>query len=233
MRNTLINTAITKKAALSLAIMVSLCLIFAVSCGSNAQAPSGALPILKVGDTWTMRASVYGTEFTEVATVTGEQVYNGIDCYTVTRQLSIQGDSTTYTTTSAVDKTTLDRIGFELTNSINGTAYPETVNNSYTYSVKPYPLSVGKTWAVTGNTTVLGGGVQNQTWTERGSFKIEKVESITVPAGTFKCFKIMHYDSNNSLVGIKWVTDVTGVSAVKEIDFTGTTSELTSYSLAK
>jgi hypothetical protein len=133
----------------------------------------------------------------------------------------------------AFDKTTLDPIGSEITNPINGAAYPETVNNSYTYSVKPYPLSVGKAWAVTQNTTVLGGGVQNQTWTERCTIKVEKVESITAPAGTFQCFKIVQYDSNNSVVHIRWVTNVTGISAVKEINFAGTTSELVSYSLVK
>jgi hypothetical protein len=237
MRNTLINTAITRKAALSLAILVSFCLMFAVSCGSNTQPPSGALPILKVGDTWTMKSSYYEVEGTTVKTVAGEQVYNGIDCYTITRQLSIQGTSTIDTATIVVDKTTLYTIGFEFTNSINGTAYPETVNNSYTYSVKPYPLSVGKTWAVTINTTdtSLKPG-QNQTITEtyRYTYEVEKMESITVPAGKFQCFKIVQYDNNNSVVNTRWVTDVTGVSAAKEINnASGIITELISYSLSK
>ena len=240
MKNTLINTAITKKAALSLAILVSLCLMFAVSCSNNAQAPPGALPVLKVGDTWTMNASIYGVDGTIVDTVTGEQVYNGIDCYTVTTQISTQGTSTTTevtsTKTAAVDKTTLDTIGFEASGSMNGTAYTETGNKSYNYSVKPYPLSVGKTWTVTittASTSFTTG--QNQTIPEtyRYTYKVEKVESITVPAGTFQCFKIVQYDSSNSIVNTRWVTDVTGVSAVKEIYSVGVTSELASYSLSK
>ena len=134
-----------------------------------------------------------------------------------------------------VDKTTLDAIGIEYSNYINGTEYTGTWNETYNYSVKPYPLSVGKTWAVTENVTVTGGMVQNQTTTGtfRYTYEVKKVESITVPAGTFQCFKIVQYNSSNSVVYTRWVTDVTGVSAVKEIDSAGVTSELMSYSLSK
>ena len=236
----MINISITKKAVLSLATLVSFCLIFAVSC-NNGQAPSGALPTWKIGDTWTTRASLNGQDYcTNVDTMIGEQVFNGIDCYTVTTQISTQGTSTTTevtsTKTAAVDKTTLDTIGFEASGSMNGTAYTETGNKSYNYSVKPYPLSVGKTWTVTittASTSFTTG--QNQTIPEtyRYTYKVEKVESITVPAGTFQCFKIVQYDSSNSIVNTRWVTDVTGVSAVKEIYSVGVTSELASYSLSK
>jgi len=75
-----------KTAILSLALVLSLSLAFSVSCGSNGQPPSGELPILKVGDTWTWRTSVNGTDFTRVDTITGEQEFNGIDCYTGTSQ---------------------------------------------------------------------------------------------------------------------------------------------------
>lgn len=236
----LIRVSTVKKAVLSLAILVSFCLIFAVSCGNNTQAPSGALPILRVGDTWTMKASNLGVEYTIVDTVTGKQVYNGINCYIVTRQISTKGASTTMDiigpTIFMVDKTTLDIVGREIPTSRNGIIDTVIGNATYNYSIKPYPLNVGKTWTVTDNMTVLGGSAgQNQTTTQTYiyTYKVEAVESITVPAGTFQCLKIVQYDSNNSILNTRWVTDITGVSAVKIIDSLGMTSELTSYSLSK
>jgi len=241
MRNTLINTATTKKAALSLATLVSFCLMFTVSCGSNGQTPSGALPTWKVGDTWTMNGSFHNGEITIVDTVTGEQVFNGIDCYTVTTQENVTSMGDIFTGTETVDKTTLEDIGSEVSSSssmIDETPYTTTFNMSYNYSVKPYPLSVGKTWVTTVNTTIteLKMG-QNQTTIETDSYtrKVEKVESITVPAGTFQCFKILTYNSStNAVAATEWVTDVTGGHAVKGIyNQTMVTLELTSYSLSK
>ena len=78
--------------------------MFAASCGSSAQAPSGALPVLKVRDTWTERSSVNGSEITSVGTVIGEQVFNGIDCYIFERTIPQMG--ALYKKTCQVDKTT-------------------------------------------------------------------------------------------------------------------------------
>ena len=233
MRNTLISISVTKKAALFIAILVSLCLIFAVSCGG--QAPSGTLPAWKVGDSWTMRTMAYGVETTSFQTVTGEQVFNGIDCYTVEQTSTTNG--VTYTTTLAVDESTLQAIGAEISSSINGTVSTATVNMSYDYSVEPYPLSMGKTWAATINTTAASSLTgQNQTTTETDvyNYKVQKVESVTVPAGKFRCFKIMEYNSNNAILTTQWVTGVTGGLPVKSVNnVAGVTSELISYSLSK
>ena len=216
---------------------MSFSLIFTVSCRSNTQAPSGALPTWKVGDTWTTRSSGYdGIEVTSVETVTGEQVFNGIDCYT------IEGTSTsmgmTDTVTGAFDKTTLLLIESEISSSINGTANKWTQKVSCNYSVKPYPLSVGKTWTVTGNetyTSLMMGTNRTTTYPYTSIWKVEKVESITVPAGTFQCFKIVQYNSStNAVFATRWITDVTGGFPVKTIYMiSGQTSELISCSLSE
>jgi len=177
----------------------------------------------------------YGVETTSFQTVTGEQVFNGIDCYTVEQTSTTNG--VTYTTTLAVDESTLQAIGAEISGSINGTVSTATMNMSYDYSVEPYPLSVGKTWAATVTTTAASSLTeQNQTTTETEmyNYKVERVESITVPAGKFRCFKIMKYSNDNSILTTQWVTDVTGGLPVKEVDnVSGVTSELLSYSLSK
>jgi hypothetical protein len=222
MKNTLINTPSMKKAALSLAILLSFCLVFGVACGSNVQTPSGALPIWHTGDTWTTMGTMPGVEITSVVqTVTGEQVFNGIDCYTF-EQTSTGMPSMT----SLVDKTTFQPIEFKISSSV--TVF------SYDYSVKPYPLSVGKTWTVIINTTSTYLD-QTTTLTDSSIYEVEKVESITVPAGTFQCFKIVRYNSStNAVTNTRWVTDVTEGVPVKYIDnLHGATTELVSYSLSK
>ena len=177
----------------------------------------------------------YGVETTSFQTVTGEQVFNGIDCYTVEQTSTTNG--VTYTTTLAVDESTLQAVGAEISSSIDGTVSTATMNLSYDYSIEPYPLRVGKTWAATLNTTttVLTMG-QDQTTTETDmyNYKVEKAESVTVLAGKFRCFKIMKYSGDNSILTIQWVTGVTGGLPVKEVDkVSGVTSELISYSLSK
>ena len=147
-----------------------------------------------------------------------------------------------YKKTCQVDKTTMQNIGYkESLIYTNGTVYRnKTMNASYNYSVKPYPLSVGKTWTVTVNITTTGSlSEQKQTITETYSYiyKVEKVESIKVPAGTFQCFKIVtysYYSDTNLALYTEWVTDVSGGVDVKQIDNdSGITTELVSYSLSK
>lgn len=235
-----------KKALLSFALLTSFYLIFSVSCGSNLQAPSGALPTWKVGDSWTTnyainsdRANIHiESNSTIVQTVIGEQVINGIDCYRVNEQVSSSSidNIMIMTITIAIDKTTLEPIETESTYVFNGTYYFLTANSSYDYSEKPYPLSVGKTWTVTANITTTGlfWEEQPETSEDRYTYVVERVEDVTVPAGTFQCFKIVQYNSSNSIESIYWVTDETAIIVpVKAIDGTIATRELISYSLSK
>jgi len=228
-----------KKAIFSLAILVSLSLVFTISCVNNTQPPSGELPAWGIGDTWTTRDFAFGIEGITVQTVTGEQVYNGIDCYIINAQHTHYGTSTTPetvdTSTQAFDKTTLRIIGVTsaphwlATNSASFI-----MNTSINYSVKPYPLSIGKTWTTTENITYPI--EENQTPTENANYiyKVEGIESITVPAGTFNCFKIVIYNSKNDPIETQWVTDVTGGFPVKRIsNQIDLSMELTSYSLSE
>lgn len=221
-----------KKAILSLAILVSLSLVFPVSCGNNAQPPSGELPNWKVGDTWTTTPGPANeSTFTYVTTVTDEQVYSGINCYVTTTQSS----NDNMIQTSAVDKTTLEPISIRYTLSTNESIYMIR-NMSYNYSVKPYPLSVGKTWTVTVNRTMTSYHTDSPPYRDTYSYiyKVEKIESITVSAGTFQCFKIVQYDEENSIIASEWITDVTKGNPVEMINEDNIEIlELFSYSLSK
>jgi hypothetical protein len=244
------------KALLPIALLISFCIGLSTSCGNSVQAPSGDLPTWKAGDTWTIKSTLkwpYENESTSISvySVTGEQVYNGIDCYIVNRQVTTQGTSTTPesedTMTQAFDKTTLRVIGFESSANSSWYAWGGSTNCStiaeyisINYSVKPYPLSIGKAWTAIENETMTCllpipiGVTPIPTRNSSLIYKVEGIESITVPAGTFNCFKIVIYSSENEPLETEWVTDVTRGFPVKrisnQIDYT---VELTSYSLSE
>jgi len=215
----------------SVIIVALLLLMISVSCGSTGPAPSGELPTWHVGDTWTTKSVIFGYEDTFVYTVTGEQIYNGIDCYNVTAQTTMNGFTDTYI--QAYDKSTL---------SLRSVMGPTLITNTLcNYSVKKYPLSLGKTWTDIGTTTTFLSGGNQTTQTYNYTYKVESIERITVPAGTFHCFKVVWYDSNDSMIGTEWLTDVTRGVPVKQsvpisvgnVTSSQTTIEMTSYSFSK
>lgn len=228
---------------------MSLSLILSISCSDNTQPPSGELPILKVGDTWTTTTPPFigEADLISVSTITGEQVFNGIECYTLNRTCTYYPEAL-LTETLYIDKTSWYQIGREASLSGNGLTLTGTEIMTYNYSVQPYPLSIGKAWSFTVNITATGyladvdnySAGQNPTATRRYSYteKVERVESITGPAGTFQCFKIVQYDDNNTVLSTRWITDVTRGFPVKTIlaglnNTKDTTTELVSYSLSE
>lgn len=230
---------ISRVAALSIVILVSICLVFAVSCGGNGGSngsTEGALPVLKVGDTWTQKVTVDGEQHTFVTRVTGEEVFQGIDCYIV--ELSVTPPLFGASNLSAkIDKSTMNSLTENGSGQISGISYSMNMTLSYKYSSQPYPLSAGKTWVVTKNMTTIStymGKTETESETEIRTFEIEKVETITVPAGTFKCFKIIEYDETHSVVSTRWVADAVKHFEVKEIDSEPDMEfELTAYSVSK
>jgi hypothetical protein len=208
-----------------------------LSTNTSTKPPSGTLPVMHTGDTWTERVTANGSVFTSVTSITGQQVYNGIDSYVFQSTMTppLFGVSKI---TGWVDKTTLQGVGTKGNGSYNGQTFTLTTNDSYKYSAKPYPLSVGKTWTTTDNTTTTAFMMgQNNISIEINNYtyKVERMENVTVPAGTFNCFKIVKYNgTTNDVVETQWVTDVIGGYEVKDIDNqAGMTCELTSYSLSK
>jgi hypothetical protein len=58
-----------------------------------------------------------------------------------------------------------------------------------------FPLEVGKTWTTSYKLTVQA---NNQTSAFDATFKVEAYEDVTVPAGTFKVFRISYIDTRGS-----------------------------------
>jgi hypothetical protein len=112
----------------------------------------------------------------------------------------------------------------ELKSLING------IEDVYSYQPSDasyFPLEVGKQVTVTETDTetrMTGGHSETNTTTDTYTYSVEAVEEITVPAGTFKCFKVT--DGSSSV----WHSDKVK-NSVKEIDEDGTRWVLGYYSV--
>lgn len=80
-------------------------------------------------------------------------------------------------------------------------------------------------------TEISAGETKKETTTSVLTLRVEGREQITVPAGTFDCFKIVRYDEGGSALKTEWYSDRTKANA-KTIDHeSGYTEELVSYSV--
>jgi hypothetical protein len=229
-----LHMKISRVAALSIVVLVGVCLVFAISCGGDGG-KEGALPVIKAGDTWTQKVTVDGKQYTLISNMTGEEVFQGIDCYlfevSITPPLS--GVSKQY---GKLDKAKIDVVAFNQSRQLNGSALTSNMTMLYKYSNQPYPLSVGKTWVATGNFSTIYsymGQTHTENVTKVYTNEVEKMETITVAAGTFNCFKIVKYDASHSVLDTQWVAAATKHFEVKEIDNeSDAVYELTSYSVS-
>ena len=182
----------------------------------------GALPVLSGGDKWVMKITSGNNEFTATTEIIGDEVVDGKDCYISTISMA------PYSGKEWIDKTTLFPVKDE---SSKGTT-------TYSYQFEGdmlYPLQLKKECQVveTITTTVKASG-QSNTETNTYTYKVENIEQITVPAGTFKCFKIVMYDKDGKPVTTKWESDETKMYMVKGVDpENNVTTELVSYAVSK
>ena len=83
-------------------------------------------------------------------------------------------------------------------------------------------------------TVTMMGEIQKTTTTNTFMYKIEQIEDISVPAGTFRCFKSVKYNEDGKVYFIEWNAEDTKFYQVKTLDpETGDVVELVSYSVSK
>jgi hypothetical protein len=182
----------------------------------------GALPVLTVKDKWVTKTVSDGDEYTITTEIIGEEVVNGKDCYIATLSMD------NYNSKEWIDKTTL----FPIKN--------ETSDGTITYSYQfqgdtLYPLKINKECKAVETITATSKETgESNTETNTFTFKVENIEQITVPAGTFNCFKVVEYDTNNNPVAIQWESKETKMYMVKAVESqSNATTELVSYSVSK
>ena len=217
--------------------MMSLSLIFSVSCGNNLQTPSSALPTWKMGDTWITRVTWNGT-YIFTATITGEEVINGTDCYIQKESISPTFEGLSEVTVN-YDKSTGEKVERRyVATIINGTNL--NVITSYHYPIIPNSLQIGTTWEETENTTSTWsfmGQIQTTSNIDNYTYHVVSVENVTVPAGTFTCFRITKsriINNVSSLYSTIWEANASIGHSIKTIiNSSGMVGELLSYPTRK
>ncbi|MBN2029924.1 hypothetical protein JW824_06725 [bacterium] len=193
----------------------------------------GSLPILKVGDEWAMGYVHVGDTPCEIINrVTDEKDIEGKSCYVLKSEFD---PPLLPSSILIMDKATMDVVSISSVEEIENGTIELTLNYSYEYfDTLMYPLEIGKTWKVieTENaiTSVMG---ENHIYDSTFVYinKIEKVEEITVPAGTFDCFKIVSYNEEGQMTMTWWYSD-DAKNDIKEYNHeTGEDLVLTSYSI--
>ncbi len=74
-----------------------------------------------------------------------------------------------------------------------------------------WPLQVGKTWTATHQVTLYPSGT---TVPMRFDYQVEAWGDVTVPAGTFKAFKL-RWTSSSGETEVRWVSPAEGIATVK------------------
>jgi len=211
--------------ALIAAIVVAIILIPKEMAGPQAQ-----LPTLHVGDEWVYR-STDNITYTFHYRVVGEEMVDNEDSYVIETSYDPPYRGNFSSGTTWVEKATGDTMKDERSGKYRGTPFTKTWTYTYQYlGVDRWPIEVGKEYSMIRTVTLSTPPYEPIEETETFKAKVEKVESITVPAGTFTCFKIVNYDENDNLLSTFWYSDEVKRS-VKTIAQTGVTTELVSYSI--
>jgi hypothetical protein len=220
-----------KRVLAQLLVVVLLAVAAVAGCGDGQE---GALPVLKTGDEWVYGSASAGFDYAETWEVTGEDVVDGSECWVVKMSYEppFQGMETA---TVRVEKATYFPIKGQTAMTVMG--IPITLVQEYSCQFpdgSPWPLEVGKEFDVvvtTTTTTTSLGDPETESETTTKTYKVEKVEEVTVAAGTFKCFKMVEYDEAGAKVSTAWHSDRVKQD-VKSVDHeTGDTKELESYSV--
>ncbi len=219
--------------------LVAILLTVGIACGgddsgtgASSDSGPGALPKLYKGDQWEYRAFYGDTEHHLTLTVTDAGKH-----YTLKMEIDPPLEGFLGETTAKFDKNLLLPVSMEMSGKDPEMGLPFTMESDVSYQIssgKRWPIAVGNEVTITETTEAsmdIGGEPWNETETQTATYKVEAVESVTVEAGTFECFKIVKYDESGAKESTSWHSDKVKTH-VKEIDHeTGEVQELIDYSV--
>lgn len=234
---------------------VCLLLFFLASCNNSddnltSTGEDGQLVELSIGDTWTWGAAEGPEQRIVTQEVVDHAIVEGTPCYVIHNSMSPSPPGLIDGFITKISSETLDPITMLAKWKTNGgrieegSLEEESSSTSYVYSEPPYPLTVGKTWDVSETEVTKADWRENAlTFEDSSRYLVEQIEEITVPAGTFRCFKIIVYrHGSDSPSDIKWLSAETKYFLVKGISLNsgepGSESyvppmELNSYSVSR
>ncbi|MEA1904980.1 MAG: hypothetical protein U9M97_03770 [Candidatus Hadarchaeota archaeon] len=191
--------------ALTLAVIVAAITLIPTEEGAEVKTEA---PTWHVGDEWLYRVTddiTYAFHYE----VVGEEVMDNKGSYVIEEShdppyLGISSEETSW-----IEKATGDTMKMQMSGIYFGDPYEKTVTFTNQYiGPDKWPVETGKEYLVIRTksyTTSPGGptGTEERTTTVR----VERRENITVPAGTFTCFKIVNYDENDNILSTKWYSE--------------------------
>jgi hypothetical protein len=166
----------------------------------------GAVPTLYTGDEWVYRLVQNGTTSKMTHTVTGEEKIGAIDCYAMKITFDPYWSGWVPEKKEWWRKDDLDRQKCQFSGSLKGVTIDRTLSyfrtNIFFYEdiskIKPiWPRTVGSEWFQVERITtvdVASGQTTTDNKTSVLARKVESVETVTVPAGQFQCYKIVTYE---------------------------------------
>jgi len=193
--------------------------------------PRAELPTFYVGDEWVYR-STGNITYTFHYRVVGEEMVDNEDSYVIETSYDPPSWGTFSRGTTWVEKATGDTMKEERSSKYRGTPFTKTWTYAYQYlGADRWPIEVGKEYSMIMTVTISTPPYQPIEETETFKAKVEKMESITVPAGTFTCLKIVNYDENDDLLSTFWYSDEVKIYVKIIYHEIGRTTELVSYSI--
>lgn len=201
---------------------------FILKSGERAKAE---MPTHLIGEEWTYRVTD-DNAYTFHYEVIAEETVDNKDCYVIELLSTppylgglgglLSGENTW------VEKETGLPVKKQISGEYIETPFTKTLTFVYHSVEDVWPIEVGK--EVTATMTVIENSSLSGTrsTTKTVTLKVEKRENITVPAGTFTCFKVDSYEYGYK-TATSWYSD-NAKHYVKRIDYTtGETHELVSY----
>jgi hypothetical protein len=220
------------KGAGFLLLLITFLVLPVAACGG---AERGALPVLHAGDTWAAWVSAGEVESTMTLVVTGDVVINGKDCYVVEATAEPPYLGIISAMTAAIEKATSLPVAVQSSGQFLGLPYEVVAEYEYEIGGDPlFPLRVGSENEVmetlTSTATIMG-ETSVETETKTYTRMIEGVEELTVPAGTFECFRIVERYEDGTVKNIQWYSDAVKWTVHEEDHESGEVARLVRYSL--
>lgn len=227
---------------LAAAILGSSVFVFLWKRGAERVLPNAELPTLIIGDSWVFWSTFAFRQRTVERKIVGEEILeDGRACYV--EILSLNEPIVLWDCSVQNWKLWFEKDTHQLAKSHTGIVenlenfFLAEDNYYYTFSEDMWPLEVGKefTMTITGTSEVIFFPGEQENIQIKYLVKIEDLEWVTTPTGTFECFRIANYLENGALVYTHWYspTAMTSVRLTSE-PFAGlaeTYRELISYSL--
>jgi hypothetical protein len=151
-----------------------------------------------------------------------EEVIDGRECYVTRGTFQKPIGGIVKDVLMVFEKATMFLIRSQMRGVYQGLPFIQASYQSYKFLEKPYyPLYVGKECRVVKTETIkttLLNRMQTQTDTFMYTYKVEKIEDITIRGGTFKCFKVVQYNGNGDPIMTHWEPNRNGGYEVKSVN---------------